>query len=203
MLLFLNNDVEARSDGWLAAMLGHAQRDEVGAVGALLRYPDLTVQHAGIVLGMSCGAAHVQQDLPFGRPSYLLMTDLDAQLHGRHGRVHDDPAVVLRGARRLRRRASRRLQRRRLLPAAAEPGQLVVYTPLAELIHHESKSRGHTDDAREKPFFRERWHDEILGGDPYYNRNLTHFDPYCRLSTEEERDLWSIFRSMLDASSTS
>ncbi len=37
----------------------------------------------------------------------------------------------------------------------------------------------------------------MLSGDPYYNRNLTHFDPYCRLSTEEESDLWNIFRSML------
>ena len=76
MLLFLNNDIEARSDGWLAAMLGHAQRDEVGAVGALLRYPDLTVQHAGIVLAMSWGAAHVQQGLPEGRTSYMLITEL-------------------------------------------------------------------------------------------------------------------------------
>jgi GT2 family glycosyltransferase len=82
-------------------------------------------------------------------------------------------------------------------------GLLVVYTPLAELVHFESKSRGHADDVEETPVFRDRWRDEILGGDPYYNRNLTYFDPYCRLSTEEDRDLWNIFRSMLEASSTS
>ena len=77
VLLFMNNDIEARSEGWLEAMLGHARRDEVGAVGALLRYPDLTVQHAGIVVGMSWGAAHVLQGLPFGQP----------ELHA-HGRSH-------------------------------------------------------------------------------------------------------------------
>ncbi len=45
------------------------------------RYPDLTVQHAGIVVGMSWGAAHVHQGLPFGQPGYMLMTELDPQLH--------------------------------------------------------------------------------------------------------------------------
>jgi len=203
VLLFLNNDVEARSEGWLAAMLGHAQRDDVGAVGALLRYPDLTIQHAGIVLGMSWGAGHVQQDLPIGRPSYLLMTDITRN------------CTAVTGACMMTRRSCfeefggfdaglpvafndvdycLRLRRH---------GLLVIYTPLAELIHFESKSRGHADDIVEIPFFRSRWRDEILKGDPYYNRNLTHFDPYCRLSTEEERDLWSIFRSMLEVSSTS
>jgi GT2 family glycosyltransferase len=86
---------------------------------------------------------------------------------------------------------------------ARKRGLLVVFTPLAELIHHESRTRGHSEDVVETPFFRARWRDEILAGDPYYNPNLTHFDPYCRLSTDEERDLWSHFRSMLEASSTS
>ena len=203
VLLFLNNDVEARSNGWLAAMLGHAQRDDVGAVGALLRYPDLTVQHGGIVLAMSWGAAHVQQGLPLERPSYLLMTDTTRN------------CTAVTGACMMTRRSCfeelggfdaglpvafndvdycLRLRRH---------GLLVVYTPLAELIHLESRTRGHSDDVVETPFFRARWRVEILGGDPYYNRNLTHFDPYCRLSTEEELDLWSNFRSMLEASSTS
>jgi GT2 family glycosyltransferase len=202
VLLFLNNDVVARSQGWLAAMVGHAVRDEVGAVGALLRYPDLTIQHAGIVLAMSWGAAHVQQGLPFGHPSYLLMADVTrnctavtgACLMTRRSCFEQiggfDPA----------------------LPVAfndvdyclrlRDKGLLVVYTPLAELVHHESKSRGHADDIVETPVFRARWRDKIERGDPYFNPNLTHFDPYCRLSTEEERDLWSIFRSMLEASST-
>ncbi|MGD0943985.1 MAG: glycosyltransferase family 2 protein [Acidimicrobiales bacterium] len=203
VLLFLNNDIEARSDGWLAAMLGHAQREEVGAVGALLRYPDLTVQHAGIVVGMTWGAGHVQQGLPFGRPSYMLMTDL----------TRDCTAVT--GACMMTRRSCFEDLGGfdTALPVAfndvdyclrlRKKGLLVVYTPLAELIHHESKSRGHADDVVETPVFRNRWRDEMLRGDPYYNRDLTRFDPYCRLSTEEERDLWNIFRSMLEVSSTS
>ncbi len=203
MLLFLNNDIEARSDGWLAAMVGHAQRADVGAVGALLRYPDLTVQHAGIVLGLTWGAGHVQQDLPVDRPGYMLMADITRN------------CTAVTGACMMTRRSCFE----ELggfdsgLPVAfndvdyclrlRQRGLLVVYTPLAELIHFESKSRGHTDDVVEVPFFRARWRDAILNGDPYYNRNLTHFDPYCRLSTEEEREQWKIFRSMLEASSTS
>ena len=203
VLLFMNNDIEARSVGWLEAMLGHAQRDEVGAVGALLRYPDLTVQHAGIVVGMSFGAAHVLQGLPFGQPSYMLMAELTRN------------CTAVTGACMMTRRAcfEKLGGFDAALPVAfndvdyclrlRKDGLLVVYTPLAELVHFESKSRGHADDVAETPVFRDRWRDEILGGDPYFNRNLTHFDPYCRLSTEEDRDLWTIFRSMLEASSTS
>jgi GT2 family glycosyltransferase len=203
VLLFMNNDIEARSAGWLEAMLAHALRDEVGAVGALLRYPDLTIQHAGIVVGMSFGAAHVLQGLPFGQPSYMLMADL----------TRNCSAVT--GACMMTRRAcfEKLGGFDTALPVAfndvdyclrlRKDGLLVVYTPLAELVHFESKSRGHADDVEETPVFRDRWRDEILGGDPYYNRNLTYFDPYCRLSTEEDRDLWNIFRSMLEASSTS
>jgi GT2 family glycosyltransferase len=203
VLLFVNNDVEARSDGWLAAMLGHAERKEVGAVGALLRYPDLSVQHAGIVVGMSFGAAHVQQGLPSDRSGYLLMAELTrnctavtgACMMTRRSCFEElggfDPAlpVAFNDVDYCLRLRSR--------------GLLVVFTPLAELVHFESRSRGHADDVAETPVFRARWKDEILGGDPYYNGNLAHFDPYCRLATEEESDLWNIFRSMLEASSTS
>ena len=203
LLLFLNNDIEARAHRWLAAMVGHAVRDEVGAVGALLLYPDLTVQHAGVVLGMNWGAAHVQQDLPYDRPSYLLLTEI----------TRDCSAVT--GACLMTRRAvfdahggfdtnlpvafndvdyCLRLREERLL---------VVYAPLAELIHFESKSRGHSDDVAEVPYYYRRWAPAILAGDPYHNPHLTMFDPYCRLSNEEDRDRWSIFRSMLAASSTS
>jgi len=203
LLLFINNDIEARARGWLDAMVGHAQRPEVGAVGALLRYPDLTIQHAGVVVGMNWGAAHVQQDLPYDRHDYLLLSEV----------TRDCSAVT--GACMMTRRSvfEEAGGFDRNLPVAfndidyclrlREQGLLVVYTPLAELIHYESKSRGHSDDVLEVPYFYARWRDAILAGDPYHNPNLTKFDPYCRLSTEEDRDRWSIFRSMLEASSTS
>ena len=84
-----------------------------------------------------------------------------------------------------------------------QAGLLVIYTPVAEMIHHESKSRGHSDDVTEAPFFRKRWRSLILSGDPYYNRNLGRFDNSCRLPIKEDEERWEIFLSMLGESSTS
>ncbi|MEW6332647.1 MAG: glycosyltransferase, partial [Thermodesulfobacteriota bacterium] len=58
-LLFLNNDVEVITPGWLEAMLEHSQRDEVGCVGAKLLYPDGKIQHVGVLIGMYGGADHI------------------------------------------------------------------------------------------------------------------------------------------------
>ncbi|HYG69562.1 MAG TPA: glycosyltransferase, partial [Anaeromyxobacteraceae bacterium] len=62
-LLFLNNDVEGIEPGWIPALLEHAQRPEVGAVGAKLLFPDRTIQHAGVALGMGGFAGHPFQGL--------------------------------------------------------------------------------------------------------------------------------------------
>lgn len=62
--LFLNNDVEALTPGWLEHMVGIGQRQEVGAVGSLLLYPDRTVQHAGCAVGLHFGADHIQKHEP-------------------------------------------------------------------------------------------------------------------------------------------
>ena len=55
-VLFLNNDIEAITDGWLDRMRRLANREDVGAVGALLLYPDKRVQHAGVILGFNGSA---------------------------------------------------------------------------------------------------------------------------------------------------
>lgn len=201
ILLFLNNDIEARSPGWLQALVEHAQREEVGAVGARLLYPDGTIQHAGVVLGMSHGAAHVLQGLPGDQPGYQAMAVL----------TRNTTAVT----------GACLMTRRELfeaiggfdeqLPVAFNDidyclrlrakGLLVVYTPLAELIHYESKSRGHADDRKEIPLFRSRWREAILAGDPYYNPHLSRFHPWCPLSTEEDDAQWTTFLSELETSS--
>ncbi len=202
VLVFVDHHLVARSDGWLAAMLAHAQREDVGAAGALVRYPDLTLQHAGLVLGMGRGAGFVQRGLPADRPSYLLAT----------GITRDCTAVA---------RACM-MTRRSCFEAAGgfdtgldpgfsdvdyclrlrRQGLLVVFTPLAEMTAFEAKTRGDASDA-DPSVFRSRWHDELLGGDPYYNRNLSPSDPYCRLPTEEETSPWRAFHPTPTASSTS
>jgi GT2 family glycosyltransferase len=203
LLLFLNNDVEARSPRWLAHMVAQAQREDVGAVGARLMYPDGTVQHGGVAVGVCWGAAHVQQGIEGHRPGYLSSLSV----------VRNTSAVT--GACMMsRREVFESLEGfDESLPVAfndidyclrvREKDLLVIYTPLAELVHHESKSRGHTDDAKELPYFRSRWRDLLLEGDPYYNPNLGRFDSFCRLPHEEDEERWETFRSMLNKSSTS
>jgi len=71
-----------------------------------------------------------------------------------------------------------------------ERGYLIVFSPLTELIHHESKSRGHTDDVVENKLMLLRWRDVMVTGDPYHNRHLSHWRYWCPLSTAQEDDRW-------------
>jgi len=77
LLLFLNNDIEALEPGWLEAMAAQALRPAIGCVGAVLLYPNRTIQHAGVILGYHGGADHAYTALPYpdpvhrGRPQLL------------------------------------------------------------------------------------------------------------------------------------
>jgi GT2 family glycosyltransferase len=198
LLLFMNNDVEATTDGWLLALVEHAQRAEVGAVGGRLLYPNRTIQHAGVVLGMCFGAAHVLQDVREDDPGYLawaFMTRNCSAVTGACMMTRRDLFEELGGF---------ALD----LPIsfsdidyclkARDAGKLVVYTPLAELVHHESHTRGHTDDAVELPRFLERWREALLAGDPYHHPYLSRLRTWCPLSNEEEDELWRSFLLRLD-----
>ncbi|MDA8296821.1 MAG: glycosyltransferase family 2 protein [Actinomycetota bacterium] len=195
VLLFMNNDIEARVGGWLHALVAHVQRPEVGAVGGRLLYPDQTIQHAGVVLGLGGIAGHVLKNLPADQPGYASMA------------IQTRNCTVVTGACMMTRRevfdAVGGFDER--LPVAfndvdfclklREKGYLVVYEPLAELIHHESKSRGHTDDLVEGRRIIERWGPTIAGGDPYVNEHLSHWRYWCPLSTVQEEERWNIYRA--------
>ncbi len=205
VLLFSNNDIEAKSPGWLHAMLGHAMRPEVGAVGAKLLYPDGTIQHAGVVIGLGGIAGHILRGLPGDRPGYnstsiatrdcsvvtgaCLMTR--RAIFDQVGGFSEELAVAFNDV--------------DFCLKVRRQGLLVVYTPLAELIHHESRSRGHTDDLVEHGVFVARWADEIIAGDPYMNNNLSHWRYWCPLATPQEDYRWKTYleRSILTQSSLS
>ena len=70
-LLFLNNDIEVITPDWIGQMLGNCQRPEVGIVGAKLYYPDDTIQHAGIIIGIGGIAGHAFLGLDRARSGYL------------------------------------------------------------------------------------------------------------------------------------
>jgi GT2 family glycosyltransferase len=186
VLAFLNNDLEVISPGWLAEMVSQAMRPGVGAVGAMLYYPDDRVQHAGVVLGIagpqitSGVAGHSMARLPRGSEGYF-----------NHLRLVKNYSAVTGACMVVRREIFERLggfDETELAVAfndvdfclrALAAGFRNVWTPFAELYHHESASRGHDNTpekvarfGRECTHMRVKW-GPLLDDDPAYNPNLT------------------------------
>ncbi|HEX8679236.1 MAG TPA: glycosyltransferase family 2 protein, partial [Chthoniobacterales bacterium] len=172
-LLFLNNDVEVIETEWLTAMVEHVQRPEVGAVGARLLYPDDTIQHAGVVLGVGGIAQHAFRGFPAESPG------VNRQLQVTRNYSSVTGACLL-----TRRDVFDEVGRfdEERLPVTfndvdlclkmRQAGYLIVYTPFAKLYHHESATRRPSVEARETEVMRERWAD-VIARDPYYNPNLS------------------------------
>ncbi len=172
-LLFLNDDIEVIDQDWLTVMAEHVQRPEVGAVGPRLLYPDETVQHAGVVVGVGGIAEHAFRGLPAEAPGVcrqLQMTRNYSAVTGACLLTRRDVFEEIGGFDEER------------LPVAfndvdlclkmRRAGYLIVYTPFAKLYHHESASRRRSVEALETEVMRERWPD-LLERDPYYNPNLS------------------------------
>lgn len=141
-LCLLNNDVEVLAPDWLGEMMRQAARPDTGAVGAKLLYPDGTIQHAGIVLGMGGAAGHAHRHLPAGDAGYF------AQAHIARGASAVTAACLL-------------VEKRKFLAVGgldevqfrvayndvdfclklASRGWRNRYVPAATLVHYESKSR--------------------------------------------------------------
>lgn len=194
-LLFLNNDTEVLTPDWIEAMVEQAQRSSIGAVGALLLYPDDTIQHAGVVLGIGGVAGHSHKCYPAHHLGYYnqLVTvnnysavtgaclmcrreifeevgGLDEQLEVAFNDVDFCLKLVSRGYRN-------------------------IYLPHVVLYHYESKSRGYEDTPekearfkRETKLMKQRWRD-LLKNDPCYNPNLSRIrqDYGIRLSNDENQ----------------
>ena len=179
----INNDVEVINPDWLSEMVSHALRPEVGAVGARLWYADNTLQHAGVVLGIHGIAEHVHRFLPRNNVGYC----------GRASLIQSFSAVT--GACLLVRKAIYEslggLNETDLKVACndvdfclrvREAGYRNIWTPYAELYHHESASRGFDDtpekqarSAKEVAYMQQRW-GTLLTNDPAYSPNLSLID---------------------------
>ncbi|MBS0381183.1 MAG: glycosyltransferase family 2 protein [Proteobacteria bacterium] len=187
LLGFVNNDIEVIAPDWLEEMAGLALRPDTGAVGAMLYYPDDTIQHAGMVLGVNGVAGHIYAGRPRGDHGYLERTRIAQNVSAVTGacllvrrKLFDDVGGFDEG-----------------LPVEfndvdfclrlQQRGYRNVWTPFAELYHHESASRVVADAgakrAREAGIarMRERWGD-LLRDDPAYNPNLSLHDLDCRLA---------------------
>jgi GT2 family glycosyltransferase/SAM-dependent methyltransferase len=180
VICLLNNDTELITPDWLEELVGHALRPEIGAVGPMLYYPNGTIQHAGVILGLFGAAAHAYKGCPRGYSG-----------HGGRALVSQNVSAVT-GACLVVRKALYDevggLDERHLANgysdidfclSLGERGYRNLWTPHAALYHHESASRGDAlapeeglRAAGEFAFFRERW-SALLSHDPAYNPNLS------------------------------
>lgn len=180
-LLFLNNDVIAEDPLWLRAMVNEALADSrVAVVGSKLFYPNRTIQHAGVVLGVGGVADHTHRGLDADEPGYM----------GRAICAQEMSAVT----------AACMLCRRPVFEAVGgfdeqdlkvafndvdlclkirAAGYRVIWTPRAVLVHHESLSRGSDDRAGQQARFfhenkvmKDRW-SSVLSNDGFYNPHFS------------------------------
>lgn len=181
-LLLLNNDTEVITPDWIEELLMYAMRKDVGVVGAKLYYPDKTIQHAGIVIGLGAHrtAGHTHYRIPEANVGYMgklcYAQDVTAvtgacmmvskALYEELGGLDESFTVALNDV--------------DFCLRVREKGLLNIFTPFAELYHYESKSRGSDkkDDRalryqQESDRFRVKWADALAKGDPYYNPNFS------------------------------
>lgn len=179
-VLLLNNDTAIINEDCIWELLSVCMREDVGIVGARLYYEDDTIQHAGVVIGFGGMAGH----------TFIGESRYDIGYMGRIICAQDYSAVT----------AACMMTKKSIYEAVGglgeefevafndidyclkvrETGKLVVYNPLAELYHYESKSRG-LEDTPEKverfngevTKFMDKWTILLKQGDPYYNPNLT------------------------------
>lgn len=181
-LILLNNDTEVISEDWIEQLLMYAQREDVGAVGAKLYFPDDTIQHAGIILrlGADRTAGHAFYGVPkesvgyMGRLCYAQNVSavtaaclmVSSAIYDEVNGFDEDFAVALNDV--------------DFCLKIRDKGYLNVFNPYAELYHYESKSRGQDSDKRNRmrykaecDMFKKKWKDVLDAGDPYYNPNFS------------------------------
>ena len=180
VIALINNDIEVISPDWLSTMVAHALRPGIGAVGAKLWYSNNTLQHGGVVLGVTGVASHSHKYSPYGSFGYASRLCLTQNISA----VTAACLVVKKSIY----KEVGGLNEKDLKIAfndvdfclrVRSAGYRNVWTPLAELYHHESQSRGLNDTyvkneyfVKEYKYMKKIW-GEQLKNDPAYSPNLT------------------------------
>ncbi|MEY2509864.1 MAG: hypothetical protein QOE26_627 [Verrucomicrobiota bacterium] len=180
ILFFLNNDTEIEDASWLTEMVSHAARAEVGAVGARLWWPDGTLQHGGVVLGLGGVAGHAFPHIPRGHPGYFnraMLQQNSSAVTGACMAVRKSVFEELKGFDEVNLGVT--FNDIDFCLRLTQRGYRAVWTPYANLIHHESASRGHQRTREEQEEFERAvdymqttWGAELMH-DPFYNPNLS------------------------------
>lgn len=174
ILLMLNNDMEVIEEGWLEAMIEHAQRPEVGAIGARLLFPGGNVQHEGVFVGFGGGMAG---NVDFG--GYLRLGEMERNCSAVTGACMATRADVFESVGGLDEHLRVAFNDVDYCLRLRQRGYRIVYTPYAELFHAESASRGSLHPMEDEAYFAWRWGDVGEFVDPFYNPNLDPKRPFC------------------------
>ncbi len=180
MLLFLNNDMEVINRDWLESLLEHAIRDEVGAVGAKLYYPNGAIQHGGVVIGLGGIAGHIGVAFPPNDSGYMRRLRMVHNLSAVTAACLMTPRTAYHKVGGLDERFILAFNDIDYCLKLRQQDYLVVWTPYAELYHFESLSRGFEDTPEKQARFQseinlfvEKWSDVLEMGDPFYSPNLS------------------------------
>jgi len=174
IFLFLNNDTEIIDPIWLEELAAWAERPEIGIAGAKLLYPDGTIQHAGIVIGLEGHASHIFSEMregdttPYGSTdwyrNYSAVTGacmaIRREVFEKLGGFDEDYQLVFSDI--------------EICMRAITSGYRVVYTPYARLIHHEGRTRFRHIPEQDIQRAYEHLKERVEEGDPFYNPNLSY-----------------------------
>ena len=191
-ILQLNNDTELITSNWLELMLGFCMQERIGAVGVKLLYPDESVQHAGVLLGMGGIAGHYFKFINRYETGYfsraLTIQNITAvtaacmitkrEIFEKVGYMNEELEVAFNDI--------------DFCLKIRKAGYDIIYNPYIELWHYESKTRGEENTPEkvkrfnnEIDIFKKYWQKELDNGDPYYNINLRLDNDQCAIKTEK------------------
>lgn len=179
LILLLNNDVEVISEDWITEMAGQVVREQVGAVGACLLYPDNTIQHAGVVLGIGGVAGHSHKYFDASDYGYFSRLKLISNYSAVTAACLMVRKSVFEEVGGLEEKLQVAFNDIDFCLKIREKGYYNLFLPHVKLYHYESKSRGHEDTPEkikrfnsEVHFMKQKWGKQ-LQDDPFYNINLT------------------------------
>jgi GT2 family glycosyltransferase len=178
VLVFLNNDTEMTEPSWLATIAGWAARPEIGVVGPKLLYPDQTIQHAGVVLGIGGVAGHSFVGIPGDAPGYLGMAGVTREAAALTGACIAVRRAVFEEVGGFDERLEIAFNDTALCCEALRRGYRNLYVGEISVLHHESKSRGYDDTPEKLARFRFECslvrppYKKFFDNDPYYSPNL-------------------------------
>lgn len=176
LVILLNDDLEVITPDWIESLLEHAQRPDIGAVGAQLLYPDGRIQHAGIVLGLNGAAGHVFHGMPAALVGYNGFSHLVRNYSAVTGAVLATRLSILRELKGFDESLAVDYNDVDFCLRVRSLGLRIVYTPFCRLYHFEGSTvKRKVQNPAEAGRFSERWR-AVIERDPYFNTGLSRTD---------------------------